>query len=100
MAKVRVIARLIALEGKSAELRAQLQQMLKPTRAEKGCEYYELFESNIEGHFYFNELWTRQEDLEAHAASSHFRAIVGGTVKELLQEPLEVNLLTEVPIAG
>jgi quinol monooxygenase YgiN len=100
MAKVRVIARLVAREGKSAELRAQLQQMLEPTRAEKGCEYYELFESNLEGLFYFNELWTSQQDLDAHAASSHFRAIMGGPVKELLQEPLEVNLLAEVPSAN
>lgn len=100
MAKVRVIARFVAHEGKAAALRSLLQQMLQPTRAEKGCEYYELFESNLSGQFYFNELWTSQEDLDAHAASSHFQEIIlGPRVKDLLREPFEVNLLTEVPVA-
>jgi quinol monooxygenase YgiN len=100
MAKIRVIARVVAREGKIEELRALLEQMLKPTRAEKGCEYYELFESNLTGHFYFNELWSSLEDLNAHALSNHFQAIMGGKVNALLREPLEVNLLGEISPAG
>jgi quinol monooxygenase YgiN len=96
MAKVRVIARAVAREGKAAELRAVLQQMLKPTHAEKGCEFYELFESQDGQRFYFNELWTSQEDLDVHAASSHFQALIVKAAKDLLGEPLEVNLLTQV----
>ncbi len=96
MAKVRVIARLVAREGRAAELRSVLQKMLQPTRAEKGCEYYELFEANEGGRFYFNELWTSQEDLDVHAASSHFRELIVKQANELLDGPLEVNLLTEV----
>lgn len=95
MAKVRVIARAVAQNGKAAEVRALLQQLIKPTRAEKGCEFYELFESNTSGLFYFNELWTSQSDLDAHAASTHFHDVFG-KAKPLLAEPLEVNLLTEV----
>jgi quinol monooxygenase YgiN len=99
VAKVRVIARFAARDGKGDELRSLLQKMLKPTRLEKGCEYYELFESNQSGIFYFNELWTSQEDLDVHAASSHFREIIlGTTIKNLLQEPFEVSLLSEVPV--
>jgi quinol monooxygenase YgiN len=95
MAKVRVIARAVAQSGKASEVRSLLQQLVQPTRAEKGCEFYELFESNHSGLFYFNELWTTQAHLDAHAASSHFHDVFG-KAKALLAEPLEVNLLTEV----
>ena len=95
MAIVRVIARAEAREGKSDELKSLLRKLVTPTRSEQGCRYYELFESNLPGVFYFNELWNSQEDLEAHARSSHFTEIFG-KAKELLKTPLEVNLLEEV----
>lgn len=95
MKKVRVIARAVARKGKAAQLRRLLRGLLKPTRAEKGCEYYELFESNHPGVFYFNELWRSQKHLDAHAASSHFKEIFG-KAKALFKEPLEVNLLNKV----
>ena len=95
MAHVRVIARAVAREGKAEELKALLRGMVAPTRAEAGCIYYELFESNIRGLFYFNELWESQQHLDAHAASKHFTEIFGKS-KPLMQGPPEVNLLTEV----
>jgi quinol monooxygenase YgiN len=95
MATVRVIARAEAREGKSDELKSLLRQMVMPTRVEQGCRYYELFESNLPGVFYFNELWNSQAELDAHAKSSHFAEIFG-KAKELLKVPLEVNLLEEV----
>lgn len=95
MAEVRVIARAMARNGKADEMKALLRGMVKPTRAEEGCKYYELFESNLPGLFYFNELWESPAHLAAHAASPHFTEIFG-KAKELLQEPLEVNFLTEV----
>ena len=76
MAKVRVIARAVAQPGKGAELRGILQQLLAPSRDEQGCEYYDLFESNIPDIFYFDELWTTQEDLDAHAASAHLKELI------------------------
>jgi quinol monooxygenase YgiN len=96
MAAVRVIARAQAREGKAEELKKLLRRMVAPTRAEKGCEFYELFESNHPGLFFFNELWASQADLDAHASSSHFRDVFGGAANELMQVPFEVNLLTEV----
>ncbi len=95
MAEVRVIARALAREGKAGELKVLLRGMVKPTRAEDGCKYYELFESNIPGLFYFNELWESQAHLDAHAASAHFTEIFG-KAKALLQEPLEVSFLQEI----
>jgi quinol monooxygenase YgiN len=95
MAEVRVIARGVALEGKGDEVKALLRGLVEPTRAEAGCKYYELFESNVPGIFLFNELWESQAHLDAHAASSHFIEIFG-KAKVLFKAPLEVNLLTAV----
>ncbi len=95
MEQVRVIARAVAREGKANELKTLLRKLVFPTRAEHGCRYYELFESNIAGVFYFNELWQSKEDLDAHAQSKHFTEMMG-EIKDLLQEPLEVNFLSEV----
>jgi quinol monooxygenase YgiN len=95
MEQVRVIARAVALEGRSEELKTLLRGMVAPTRNEAGCIYYELFESNIPGLFYFNELWESQQHLDAHAASKHFTEIFG-KAKALMQGPPEVNLLKEV----
>jgi quinol monooxygenase YgiN len=95
METVRVIARAVAREGKADEVKALLRRLIRPTRAERGCRYYELFESNQPGLFYFHELWYSKEDLDAHAKSSHFTEILS-QVKELLKEPLEVNLLQEI----
>lgn len=52
MAEVQVIARFVAREGKENQLRALLQSMLAPTRAESGCELYELYESDSWGRFF------------------------------------------------
>ena len=95
MTEVRVIARAVAREGKAEELKALLRGLVEPTRAEAGCIYYELFESNLPGLFYFNELWESQAHLDAHAATSHFTEIFG-KAKAFFAEPLEVNLLTAV----
>jgi quinol monooxygenase YgiN len=95
MAEVRVIARAVAREGKAAELKALLSGMVKPTRAEAGCQFYELYESNLPGLFYFNELWQSDEHLAAHAGSNHFVEIFG-EARDLMQGPLEVNFLTSI----
>ncbi|MBB6144776.1 quinol monooxygenase YgiN [Silvibacterium bohemicum] len=95
MAEVRVIARAVAREDKADELKALLSGLVVPTRAEAGCVYDDLFESNLPGIFVFNELWQSQAHLDAHAASSHFKQIFG-KADQILAEPLEVNLLTAV----
>jgi quinol monooxygenase YgiN len=95
VAEVRVIARAVAREGKAEELKALLSRLVVPTRAEAGCVYYELFESNLPGIFVFNELWQSQAHLDAHAASSHFKEVFG-KAGAIMAVPLEVNLLTAV----
>ncbi len=92
MAEVRVIARSVALKGKEDQLRALLQGMLIPTRAEPGCELYELYESDSRGRFYFYEEWESQAALDQHVATPHFKHLEQ-SVGELVTEPFEVNIL-------
>jgi len=51
MGKVYVIARCVVYEERENQLRILLQGMLTPTRAESGCELFELYESDSSGRF-------------------------------------------------
>src|SRR5271169_766825 len=95
MAKVHVIARFVARERKESQLRGLLQGMLTPTRAESGCELYELYESDSKGRFYLNETWESQAALDQHMATPHFKRLerTGG---ELVQEPFEINIVKRI----
>jgi quinol monooxygenase YgiN len=95
MAKVHVIARFVAREEKESQLRALLQGMLTPTRAESGCESYELYESDSRGRFYLNETWESQAALDRHMATLHFEQLKK-TGAELVREPFEVNIVREI----
>jgi len=90
MAKVHVIARFVAHEGRENQLRALLQGMLIPTRAESGCELYELYESDSRGHFYLSETWESQAALDRHMATPHFERL-NKTGGELVREPFEAS---------
>jgi quinol monooxygenase YgiN len=95
MTKVHVIARAVARKGKEDQLKELLQGMLVPTKSEPGCRSYELYESDERGRFYFYELWESQAALEQHAASPHYKHLEL-RVRDLLEEPFEVNILKEV----
>ncbi len=95
MTEVRVIARSVGRKGKENQLRAQLQGMLVSTRAEQGCESYELYESDSTGRFYFDETWESKAALDEHTTTPHFKHLEEA-IGELLEEPFEVNILKRV----
>ena len=95
MPEVRVIARFVASKSKEDRLKTLLQSMLTPTRAEPGCERYELYESDSRGRFYLYETWESQAALDQHIATPHFRHLEQA-VGELLTEPFEVNILRSI----
>jgi len=95
MAKVHVIARFAAREGKEDQLKVLLQGMLTPTRAESGCESYELYESDSRGRFYLNETWESQAALDRHLATPHFKRLEQ-TGRELVRESFEVNVVKQI----
>jgi len=95
MSELRVIARLVAAPNKIDELRKAAQSMLKPTHAEEGNKFYELYESNEGGRFLFNELWASQQAFDKHVSSPHFKKFET-SVKDLIAEPIEINFLKEL----
>jgi quinol monooxygenase YgiN len=95
MAEIRVIARFVARKGNEDQLRTLLQSMLTPTRAEPGCQLYELYESDSRGRFYLYENWESQSALDRHIATPHFRHLQQA-VGEVLTEPFEVNILRTI----
>ncbi|HEY0702795.1 MAG TPA: putative quinol monooxygenase [Candidatus Acidoferrales bacterium] len=95
MSEVRVIARIQAREGKAQELKPLLRGLLAPTRAEAGCKYYNLFESQYPGIFYFDEVWESQAHLDKHAQSNHLKS-TAAKLKDLVQAPPEVNILKAI----
>jgi quinol monooxygenase YgiN len=92
MDEIRVIARALARAGKEKELRNTLVEMLTPTRAEQGWRFYELYESNNRGLFYFYEKWESQDALDRHIETPHFRQLAQNT-SDLLEGAFEVNVL-------
>jgi quinol monooxygenase YgiN len=66
--------------------------MLAPTRAESGCELYELYESDSRGRFYLYETWESRAALDRHLATPHFERLKK-TGAELVKEPFEVNIV-------
>lgn len=55
-------------------LREALTALVAPTRAEHGCEIYELHESvETPGFFHFHEIWTTRAHWEAHMETPHLK---------------------------
>jgi quinol monooxygenase YgiN len=68
----RVIATFRARPGKEGELLDVLEALVEPTRAESGCQVYELLRSRRDpAEFTFVEEWSSDEALAAHAKSEH-----------------------------
>ncbi len=95
MAKIELIVPITAVPGKAQELRKHLAAMLAPTHSEPGCEFYRLYESENEGRFFFHELWSSSEALDAHAQSIHFKNLLKVT-EGLLAVPLDINKVKEL----
>jgi quinol monooxygenase YgiN len=91
-----VIAYLTAKPGKEAQARKNIQALLAPTHAEKGCIMYDLHEMHGEpGKFVFYEVWKSAEHLSKHAASAHLKAF-RKISPEFLAEPIELTLWKKI----
>lgn len=80
-----IVAQLQAIPGKEAELEALLLSLVSTTRAESGCERYQLHRSVEDpGHYQFHERWTTRQEWETHMEAQHlkdFSERSGGLVK-------------------
>ena len=71
---VKTLAILVARPGKAGELRALLDSMLAPSRAEAGNLHYDLWlDQSDPTRFVLDELYADHEAIAAHRATPHFQ---------------------------
>lgn len=94
---VKTLAVLVARDGKAEALRALLDGMVAPSRAEPGNLRYDLWRDRADaGRFVLEELYADDAAVAAHHATPHFedyRSRVGDLAERTVWtlEPLEVG---------
>ncbi|OIN12236.1 putative quinol monooxygenase [Oceanisphaera psychrotolerans] len=82
---IRMIVTLKASPEAKDNVRAAMQQLVPPTRAEAGCLQYDFYEidpeaaggvANTGGDFVVIEGWRDQAGHQAHVESDHFQAFI------------------------
>ncbi len=67
-----IVANIHAKPGKEALIRAALEKLIEPSRADAGCIPYDLhIDHEDPGHFMFFENWESQDLWQAHMATPH-----------------------------
>ena len=86
--------------GREVELRALLTWMVERTRAEPGCERYDLYEErDAGGVLHLFERYRDQEALETHRATEHY-VEYRHKVAEMLRDPIGVVVLDPIDAPG
>ncbi len=89
--KLTVVAKIIAKPGLEEKVKAELLNLITPTRNEAACINYDLHQSQEnKAKFLFYENWVSRQDLENHLKTPHLQAFLGKS-EELLAAPLEVT---------
>ena len=95
-APLTLIARMRAKSGQEQRLRAELQRLVAPTRAESGCIGYDLHVSqNDPALFLFYETWKSLADLDAHFETPHLKALAK-ILPEMLEGEMELTQWTKL----
>ena len=75
-----IVADIQAKEESVTLVKAELEKLVGPTRAEKGCIQYDLNQDNDDPtHFLFFELWENRELWQVHMESAHLKAFADAT---------------------
>ena len=90
-----ILAQITAEPGKEALLRAELEKLIAPTRAEAGCVQYDLhLDNEATGFFVFFEIWETRSLWQDHMSSAHiagFREATDGMVANT-----QINEMTQI----
>jgi len=63
----------IAKEGSEVKMKELLSAMVRPSKAEEGCIFYEIFQyENNHRKFMAVETWENEAALDGHKASAHY----------------------------
>jgi quinol monooxygenase YgiN len=98
-ASVVVLATFRPIEGRADDVHEVLAWMVANTRAEPGCERYDLYRAVDGGSFHLIERYTDAAALEAHRAAPYFGEY-RRRIADLLEAPVEAVVLTSVDAAG
>jgi len=80
MEKLTIVAHITAKVDKTDLVKAELEKLIAPTRAEDGCINYDLHQDqNKSNLFLFFENWTDREAWEAHMETSHIKDYLAAT---------------------
>ena len=72
-----LLAKSVLLEGKQQDFIAVAEKLVKATREEPGCLYYDLVQDvSDDKTFYFVEKYQDEAAVEAHKNSEHFQTFV------------------------
>lgn len=86
---VSVILKMRALPEKRMELKQTLQALIEPTRNEKGCLGYDVFEDiENKNSFCLVERWASRKDLDDHQRTDRFAVLMG--TRSLLERAPEI----------
>ncbi len=88
---VHIVAHVVAQKGEEGRVRALLETLIQPTRAEPGCLKYELFvnkENPLD--FVFLEEYASDNAFQAHMDSKHVTAAIAEGVP-LLSAPPDIR---------
>ncbi|MDG3086480.1 putative quinol monooxygenase [Vibrio hannami] len=95
MAKLTIVANIIAKEDKIELVKAELLKLIDITRAEEGCINYDLHQDNENPkHFLFYENWESRELWQAHMGNQHLKEYVEAT--EGAVEVFTLNEMTQI----
>ena len=95
MPETRIIAKAIPKPENTPAVRELLRGMVAPSLAEPGVRTYDLHETESGDRFYLFEIYDDREAFEKHRASEHFQKL-SGVLPDLLAEPLEIVILTQI----
>ena len=86
--RLQVVAHVIARRESVEEVRAILERLVSPTRAETGCLRYELFQNQADPtDFTFVEEWTGDDALDAHLRTPHISEALARSANLLAAAP-------------
>jgi quinol monooxygenase YgiN len=97
--KILVTLKMIVRPGRRSDLLETMRGMLEPSRVERGCLSYRLYE-DVENRnaFVLLEEWATQKDLESHIRTDNQRRLL--TLLDLLSEQPEFRFNTVSHTAG
>jgi quinol monooxygenase YgiN len=88
MSDLHVVAVITAKPGTEAEVRAAMEAIVAPTRAEDGCVSYFLHASAADPAVFVTvEAWKSQEDLAGHMQTEHIKGLIAAAGDKLAGPP-------------